>query len=1482
MSPAAVEIRSSVSKSSAAQNPNPTFSSFAHDNYAQNHQGLNVSATPSSSSFSFSSDGNATESGFDAAFSSQSRERTRPGMSGRLRPRLVKLRKQLHDGTTRNGNLRKIGSGFNPFQQTGERPPSAKNDTIDTLTGFSLGYLNSSCVNDGKGVSNGNVGSVFLVDGIDCAVKLNSGEGEPGGNETKLVSDGEERNAVENYSELSTKHECTGFVFGANSINAEANFYWEKRKFPETMEVKSEGEVECMKFENAGFIFGTTRSDVGAQSKSGKGENSKSAAELVSSNEEKSRTEPEVGRDSNGGFVFGAYGNNSISNSNLAESSGKVGKQHIDDLVCTSVDVPSELSSTSGSKSNESIRAVGDSGSGIVFGASWFNLMSNLNLGESEQDGNSGKLVSDDQGNVKAPTETEAWKAEDTETKFCNGGKDGVSIFGGSDKRKAEDAEIKFRPVGDEGVFVFGSSVSKTSIVNECVASKLTHETEVNSENFQNLPRAEASDDLNNVNVNPAFVFISDKKNFNSSNENLETSHDHESEYTACTFKTAFKDNANTRNVDHMTFHTTCNRDSSGIGNSSSKLFEFQVGVGKSSNLGQFFQGVEKDVRQNRAAVPSVSSHGLSLQENSSISGAASTDGIGKNNENISTSTPEVSGVPFTNFNTPQWDPNSFKASLFVAMSRKLEFTGRGPLPKDRKLKKMKGKSKQSARDKQRLQKDNVVKEEDSQENPNSPGYCSPMDFSPYQETAAANQFSKASPDQRCSKPNEKSPSYEKFSSGDCKLETFGFGSQTSCSSSDGGVAAAEDEDPFVAQRERGNCTMQFCFAMGSEDKKSFIFSSSSSVKGSISSRKHRSQKKTRTKLRNSSVKAMPSQNDKPTSSTAHSSPSSSVLDSGECQKEDKSTSQSEIGNKSEAGVKVEQGSTVISMISETCETWRLRGNQAYRNGNLAQAEVYYTHGINAVPSSESLGCSIKPLVLCYSNRAATLISLGRLREALGDCMTAVTLDPSFLKAYLRAANCHLVLGEVENALQYFHKCLKSGGDVCLDRRTTIEAANGLQEAQRVVECTTHATKLLEQKTSDATLSALEKIAEALTISSCSEKLLQMKAEALFVLRRYEEVVKLCELTLHVAETKFSSVSSLNPLPSADGFDSDNYSLARVWRTHYISKAYFYMGKLEVALDLLQKQEQVGSINDKRGSGILESSLSLAAAIRELLSSKNAGNEAVRSQRYAHAIEHYTVALSRNVESRPFTAICLCNRAAAHQALGQIVDAIADCSLAMALDGKYIKAVSRRATLHEIIRDYGQAASDLRRLVDILENQSDKVKSPGSTIESANSLKELKQACRRLSAMEEAKKENPLDLYLILGIKTSDTASDIKKAYRRAALKHHPDKAGQFLARSVSGDEGQLWREIAQEVHKDADRIFKMIGEAYAVLSDTTKRSEYDFEEEIRKERASEETYGSGPFRGPSKGYSYQYERTTNRRNWRGSQKTYSNPHDWW
>ncbi|KAH0682348.1 hypothetical protein KY290_020938 [Solanum tuberosum] len=125
----------------------------------------------------------------------------------------------------------------------------------------------------------------------------------------------------------------------------------------------------------------------------------------------------------------------------------------------------------------------------------------------------------------------------------------------------------------------------------------------------------------------------------------------------------------------------------------------------------------------------------------------------------------------------------------------------------------------------------------------------------------------------------------------------------------------------------------------------------------------------------------------------------------------------------------------------------------------------------------------------------------------------------------------------------------------------------------------------------------------------------------------------------------------------------------------------------------------------------------------------------------------------------------------------------------------------------------------------------------------------------------------------LLGIKSSDTESDIKKAYRKAALRHHPDKAGQILARSDAVDDGGLWKEISDTVRNDADRLFKLIGEAYAVLSNSDKRAKHDLEEEIRDVQR-ESARNSGSCR-PSDSYSSPFERT----NWSRRQSNfYSSP----
>ena len=63
------------------------------------------------------------------------------------------------------------------------------------------------------------------------------------------------------------------------------------------------------------------------------------------------------------------------------------------------------------------------------------------------------------------------------------------------------------------------------------------------------------------------------------------------------------------------------------------------------------------------------------------------------------------------------------------------------------------------------------------------------------------------------------------------------------------------------------------------------------------------------------------------------------------------------------------------------------------------------------------------------------------------------------------------------------------------------------------------------------------------------------------------------------------------------------------------------------------------------------------------------------------------------------------------------------------------------------------------------------------------------------------------DYYEVLGVQRNANADEIKKAYRKAAIKYHPDKN--------PGD-------------KEAEEKFKEAAEAYDVLSNQEKRARYD------------------------------------------------------
>lgn len=81
-----------------------------------------------------------------------------------------------------------------------------------------------------------------------------------------------------------------------------------------------------------------------------------------------------------------------------------------------------------------------------------------------------------------------------------------------------------------------------------------------------------------------------------------------------------------------------------------------------------------------------------------------------------------------------------------------------------------------------------------------------------------------------------------------------------------------------------------------------------------------------------------------------------------------------------------------------------IRGNHAYTNGLLSKAEEFYTQGINCVSKAETSRSCLRALMLCYSNRAAAYMALGRMRDGVEDCLKAIAIDPSFLRVQVRAA----------------------------------------------------------------------------------------------------------------------------------------------------------------------------------------------------------------------------------------------------------------------------------------------------------------------------------------------------------------------------------------------------------------------------------------------------------------------------------------------
>ena len=214
--------------------------------------------------------------------------------------------------------------------------------------------------------------------------------------------------------------------------------------------------------------------------------------------------------------------------------------------------------------------------------------------------------------------------------------------------------------------------------------------------------------------------------------------------------------------------------------------------------------------------------------------------------------------------------------------------------------------------------------------------------------------------------------------------------------------------------------------------------------------------------------------------------------------------------------------------------------------------------------------------------------------------------------------------------------------------------------------------------------------------------------------------------------------------------------------------------------------------------------------LRAALTFKDEGNAAYKRGEVERAAAQYTQALEADVEGC-LKPTLLANRAQARLQAERFADALGDIDGAITLDADNTKLLLRRAACHVALKQPAKAKLDYEAVLKL-----------DPYCEVAKAYVEQAQAGEKRRARTGGdgadagdppeEEEEEIDPYHVLGLVRSCNAAEIKSAYRKLALKWHPDKHA----------------EEAEEARAEAERRFQEVNLANTLLSDPYKRRQYD------------------------------------------------------
>ncbi|KAK7531501.1 tetratricopeptide [Phyllosticta citribraziliensis] len=373
------------------------------------------------------------------------------------------------------------------------------------------------------------------------------------------------------------------------------------------------------------------------------------------------------------------------------------------------------------------------------------------------------------------------------------------------------------------------------------------------------------------------------------------------------------------------------------------------------------------------------------------------------------------------------------------------------------------------------------------------------------------------------------------------------------------------------------------------------------------------------------------------------------------------------------------------------------------------------------------------------SNRAAALMSSNRFEEALEDCRAADQLEPNNPKILHRLARVYTNLGRPQEALDVYERA----GASATDKAAAQQMAQHIAAAEDQLRTGSSGSMVLHA------LNAAEKgLGQGVTTP---RKWRLMRGEAY--------------LKMGNANALGEALSQAMTLLRRDSKDPD----ALVLR----GRALYAQGENDKAIQHFRQA--------LAGDPDFKDAVKWLRTVQKLDRMKEEGNNAFKAGRYQQAVDTYSKALEVDPANRGTNSKILQNRARCYLKLKKYQEAADDASRAFELDPSYVKARMTKAKALGEMGNWEEALREYNAIKDA--NPSE----PGIQKEIRNAELEMKKAQRK-------------DYYKILGVEKDADDNQIKKAYRKLAIIHHPDK---------NPDD------------PEAAERFKDIGEAYETLSDS-------------------------------------------------------------